>query len=44
MEYAPDFLLYNKALNPWGRDRELPQLAKQSFREWYLANRSSHGS
>jgi L-lactate dehydrogenase complex protein LldF len=43
MEYAPDFLLYNKALNPWGRDRELPKLAKQSFREWYLANRSEHG-
>jgi L-lactate dehydrogenase complex protein LldF len=42
MKYAPDFLLYNKELNPWGRDRELPQLAKQSFREWYLANRSKH--
>src|ERR1700739_4904088 len=38
--YAPEFLLYNKALNPWGRDREVPQIAKQSFREWYLANRS----
>ena len=42
--YAPDFLLYNKALNPWGRDREVPKLAKQSFRDWYLANRSGHGN
>jgi len=39
MKFAPEFLLYNKALNPWGRDRELPELAKNSFREWYLANR-----
>jgi L-lactate dehydrogenase complex protein LldF len=44
IEYAPDFLLYNETLNPWGRDRVVPSLAKQSFHEWYLANRSSHGS
>src|SRR6202008_4552910 len=43
LEYAPDFLLYNKTLNPWGRDRAVPKLAKQSFRDWYLANRSKHG-
>ena len=42
LDYAPHFLLYNRSLNPWGRDRELPQLAKQTFREWYLANRSKH--
>ena len=42
LDYAPDFLLYNRTLNPWGRDREVPQLAKQTFREWYLANRSKH--
>jgi L-lactate dehydrogenase complex protein LldF len=40
MEFAPHFLLYNRTLNPWGRDRDLPQVAKQSFREWYLSNRS----
>jgi L-lactate dehydrogenase complex protein LldF len=40
MDFAPHFLLYNRSLNPWGRDRELPQIAKQTFREWYLANRS----
>jgi L-lactate dehydrogenase complex protein LldF len=42
MDLAPHFLLYNRSLNPWGRDRELPQIAKQTFREWYLANRSEH--
>ena len=40
MELAPHFLLYNRTLNPWGRDRELPQIATQTFREWYLENRS----
>ena len=44
LDYAPDFLLYNRSLNPWGRDRQLPQPAKQTFREWYLANRSEHGN
>ena len=42
MAHSPHFLLYNRSLNPWGRDRELPQLAKQTFREWYLANRREH--
>jgi L-lactate dehydrogenase complex protein LldF len=44
MSYAPHFLLFNRTLNPWVRDRELPQPAKKSFREWYLANRSKHGN
>jgi L-lactate dehydrogenase complex protein LldF len=44
MDYAPHFLLYNRTVNPWGRDRELPQLAKETFREWYLANRSEHAN
>ena len=42
MEIAPHFLLYNRTLNPWGRDREVPEIAKQSFREWYLENRSNN--
>jgi L-lactate dehydrogenase complex protein LldF len=42
MDLAPHFLLYNNALNPWGRDREIPKIAKQSFRDWYLENRSSN--
>ncbi len=44
LSYAPDFLLYNKELNPWGRDRELPELAKETFRDWYVANRRNHGN
>jgi len=44
MSYTPHFLLYNRSLNPWVRDRELPQVAKKTFREWYLANRSEHAN
>lgn len=36
---VPDFLIYNKSLNPWGRDREMPVFAKETFRDWYLKNR-----
>jgi L-lactate dehydrogenase complex protein LldF len=28
-------LAVNGRLNPWGRQRELPDIPKQSFREWY---------
>jgi L-lactate dehydrogenase complex protein LldF len=41
MDYTPHFLLYNRSLNPWVRDRELPEIAQETFREWYLANRSA---
>ncbi len=34
----PRFMLYNR-LNAWGRQRELPDPPKQTFREWYLENR-----
>src|SRR6202167_5340031 len=37
--HTPHFLLYDRSLNPWGRDRELPKPARQTFREWYVANR-----
>src|ERR1700677_2002817 len=40
LDHTPHFLLYNRSLNPWGRDRQLPEVAKQTFREWYLANRN----
>jgi L-lactate dehydrogenase complex protein LldF len=39
LEHLPRFLLYNP-LNPWGKHRELPTAPKQSFRQWYLENRS----
>ena len=29
---------------PWGRDRDVPAAPKQSFREWYRANRSDGGA
>ena len=38
LEHLPRFLLYNP-LNPWGKQRELPAIPKQTFREWYLENR-----
>lgn len=34
----PNFVLYNP-LNIWGRQRELPDAPKQTFHEWYNANR-----
>jgi L-lactate dehydrogenase complex protein LldF len=39
LDHTTHFLLYNRSLNPWGRDRDLPNLPDQSFREWYVANR-----
>jgi L-lactate dehydrogenase complex protein LldF len=32
--HLPRFVLYNR-LNPWGKQRELPEFPKQSFREQY---------
>ena len=44
LDVTPEFLLYNRTLNPWGRERDLPQAARQTFRDWYLANRMNHES
>ena len=33
----PRKLIYNK-LNIWGEGRELPEIPKQSFKEWYVKN------
>lgn len=38
----PKWIVYNK-LNAWGRQRELPEPPKQSFRELYQIERSKHG-
>jgi L-lactate dehydrogenase complex protein LldF len=35
----PRFVLYNR-FNDWGRQRELPEFPRESFREWY---RKRHG-
>jgi len=39
IERLPRFAVYNW-LNPWGRQREMPEPPKQSFRAWYLENRN----
>jgi len=39
LRIMPRFVVYN-SLNPWGKQRELPEAPKQSFREWYLKNKS----
>ncbi|HTS27559.1 MAG TPA: hypothetical protein VMH81_16905 [Bryobacteraceae bacterium] len=44
MKYTPHSLLYSRMLNPWGRDQEFPPVAQQSFRDWYLFNRSEHAN
>ncbi len=38
LEKLPNFMLYNP-LNIWGRHRDLPDAPKQTFHEWYAANR-----
>ena len=38
LRYLPRFAIYHK-LNGWGKDRELPDPPKQSFKEWYQQNR-----
>ncbi len=35
---TPRKLIYNR-LNPWCEARELPEVPKQSFKEWYIKNR-----
>ncbi|VVE86234.1 lactate utilization protein B [Pandoraea bronchicola] len=37
----PNMVLYNP-LNTWGKGRDLPDAPKQTFRDWYEANRASH--
>ena len=35
------FLFRSKKLNPWYRQREMPQPPKQSFRDWYKKNKTT---
>ena len=32
-------IISNKTLNPWYKQREMPQAPKQSFRDWYIKNK-----
>jgi L-lactate dehydrogenase complex protein LldF len=38
LAWIPKKILYNP-LNTWGKQRDLPQPPKQSFRQWYKSNR-----
>jgi L-lactate dehydrogenase complex protein LldF len=38
IEHLPRFAIYNW-LNPWGRQREIPEAPRQTFRGWYLRHR-----
>jgi len=38
IEHLPRFAIYNW-LNAWGRQREIPETPRQSFRSWYIENR-----
>ena len=37
IKYLPRVLIYNR-LNTWGRERELPEVPRESFKEWYNKN------
>ena len=39
LKNLPKSLIYNP-LNAWGKNRDLPEVPKESFKEWYLKNRS----
>ncbi len=39
MKLTPNWLLYHKKLNAWGKHRELPEIKKETFRDWYIKNR-----
>ena len=39
IEHLPRFAIYNW-LNPWGRQREIPEAPQQTFRGWYIEHRS----
>lgn len=38
LEIAPNRLIYMDA-NVWGKNRTMPELAKETFRDWYIKNR-----
>ena len=37
LKWLPRFTIYNR-FNEWGKTRELPQVPKESFKEWYQKN------
>ena len=41
LKVAPDSLVYS-SLNTWGKQRDLPEPPKESFKEWYKKNKNKH--
>lgn len=39
LNILPKSLLDNKTLDPWAAHRELPEVKKETFRDWYVKNR-----
>lgn len=37
LSFLPRIFIYNR-FNPWGRQRELPEVPKESFKDWYGKN------
>ncbi|WP_215225225.1 lactate utilization protein B [Echinicola shivajiensis] len=40
LKITPDSLVYS-SINVWGKHRDLPEVPKESFKEWYQKNRKS---
>lgn len=40
LKVLPRFMIYN-GLNAWGKQRELPEVPKQTFKEWYKNNKGN---
>ena len=38
----PESILKNSDLDPWVEDREIPDLQKETFRDWYKKNRENN--
>lgn len=41
LQIIPDKLIYTK-INAWGLHREMPTLAKETFRQWYIKNKKKN--
>src|SRR5690606_329419 len=38
----PEAITENKTLDPWAAHRKLPEVKNETFREWYIKNRTSN--
>jgi L-lactate dehydrogenase complex protein LldF len=41
LKFSPDSLVYS-SLNTWGKERDLPKVPSESFKEWYKKNKKDH--